>query len=156
MKYERFKGKQIIFSLNPQAQDESQHYETPVQALGKTCTLSLDTGFEITSGCVLVRCELSVPDHVDQGTVTAESAGSMPRLRPGDVIRVGKNIGVITKAHVVIDGSRQDWDWDGNSPGVGFINNTPTYSVTFRSGTGRKAAWWLVEELDEMGSISRI
>jgi hypothetical protein len=82
--------------------------------------------------------------------LSAEQPGEMPRLRPGDVVRVNDDIGVISQAEVVIDGSTRNWDWHGEIVSHG---NVPTYAVQFRSGTGHKTAWWTTTEFDEIVSL---
>lgn len=74
-----------------------------------------------------------------------EDCGASPRLRPGDVVRVGTHIGVISESQVVVDGCGCNWD---DVKPVKYHANRPSYSIKWRTGTGLKSAWWQTPELD--------
>lgn len=75
-----------------------------------------------------------------------EARGAAPRLLPGDVVRVGKHIGVVVKV------SFCGWQWD-DVPPLEHNGTIPSYAVQFRSEAKLKHAWWWITELDEVVSL---
>ena len=72
-------------------------------------------------------------------------AGCVPVLRPGDVVRVNGQIGVISKAQVVVDGSSYDWYSVRELREHG---NMPSYTIEWGSANGLRNAWWEKSELE--------
>lgn len=64
-------------------------------------------------------------------------------LHPGDLIQVDGELGVVSKACVVISGS--NYNWNQSLPhGAG---NYPSYAVEWRSPNSLRNAWWSLSEL---------
>ena len=77
-----------------------------------------------------------------------EEYGAIPRLRPGDVVRIGTDIAVITDASVA------GTSWLYLIAGAPRAQSVPTYSAAWgRIGTGRKWAWYQIQEFDEVLSL---
>jgi hypothetical protein len=81
-------------------------------------------------------CNVLLPNDV---------AGCVPVLRPGDVIRVAGEIGVVSISQVIVDGSCCDW-YSVNA--VRDHGNMPSYSVQWGSRNGLRNAWWEKSELE--------
>ena len=78
---------------------------------------------------------VSLPDDVE---------GGVPSLRPGDVVQVGCNIGVISKSQVVVDGSCCNWY---NVKPMVDHGNMLSHAIEWGSANGLRNAWWNRSEL---------